>query len=58
MLVSGSRDHSVRLWDASSMQPICVLEPIHYDAVLALAAVGSALFTGGADRAIKHWSVF
>ena len=27
------------------------------DAVLALAAVGSALFTGGADRAIKHWSV-
>ncbi|KAL1495803.1 hypothetical protein AB1Y20_016664 [Prymnesium parvum] len=57
MLVSGSRDHTVRLWELASLEWKRTLHPPHLDCVQSFASLGNNLYSGSRDRAIKHWSL-
>ena len=61
VLASGSRDHTVRLWDTQTGECRMVLGsargPGHLDCVTAFASVGNQLYSGSRDSAIKHWDL-
>jgi WD40 repeat protein len=56
LLASGSRDHSIRLWDLSTLQ--CV-ERLHGNSsevwALAFSADGQGIFSGAKDGTIRLW---
>lgn len=57
-LVSGSRDHTVRLWDVASGQQLGDFQG-HTDAVycLAVSPQGDRMLSGSKDRTIRLWDV-
>ena len=61
VLASGSRDHTVRLWDTQTGECRMVLGsargPGHLDCVTAFASVGNQLYSESRDSAIKHWDL-
>lgn len=63
-LITGSKDHLIKLFDLSSeqtssclMQPKFTLDPPHYDGVQCLAHRGNTLFSGSRDMCIKKWDL-
>jgi WD40 repeat protein len=60
-LVSGSHNHSIKLWDLDnpSEQPLYVIPHAHLSQVLSLAinSQQQLLVSGGADRTIKLWDL-
>lgn len=56
--VSGSEDHTARVWDVASGREIRPLEG-HTDEVLAVAfsSDGKQILTGSADRTVRLWDV-
>lgn len=63
-LITGSKDHLIKLFDLSSeqtnnclIQPKFTLEPPHYDGVQCLAHRGNVLFSGSRDMCIKKWDL-
>lgn len=62
-LITGSKDHFIKLFDLSSsdqnclVQPKFTLEPPHYDGVQCLAHRGTSLFSGSRDMCIKKWNL-
>ena len=61
VLASGSRDHSIRLWDVQTLECKGTLGsakgPAHIDGVTSFACVGNQLYSGSRDCSIKHWSL-
>ena len=57
MLVSGSRDHTVRLWELATLEWRRTLHPPHFDCVQSFASAGNDLFSASRDRSIKRWSL-
>eukprot|EP00913_Durusdinium_trenchii_P014351 g13461.t1 len=62
LLVSGSEDRSIRVWDLTSFDALCVLEQSHLGGVFALASFGAAgtaapssVVSGARDRSLKVW---
>jgi WD40 repeat protein len=55
-LVSGSEDHTVKIWDVDGQRELTTLYG-HTDAVycVAFSPDGKALATSGKDRAVKLW---
>lgn len=63
-LITGSKDHLIKLFDLSNyqssnclVQPKFTLEPPHYDGVQCFAHRGSTLFSGSRDMHIKKWDI-
>src|ERR1035441_2559650 len=55
-LASGSRDNTIRIWDAATGQELFILRG-HVGGVLAVAVAsdGSWLASGGADGTVRTW---
>ncbi len=58
LLATGSKDHSIRLWDVDTGKPIARLAG-HQDRVTGLAFTpdGKTLASGSWDRSVRLWSV-
>eukprot|EP01135_Chromosphaera_perkinsii_P003636 Nk52_evm15s250 gene=Nk52_evmTU15s250 len=54
-IVTGSRDHSVKVFDANSFELVHTLHPPHYDGVQSIACSGGNIFSGSRDNIIKQW---
>ena len=53
----GERDHTIRLWELSTLEWRQACGTSHFDSVVAFAAVGNTLYSGSRDRHIKRWSL-
>lgn len=56
VLISGSDDRTVRVWDLKSMEELCVLRG-HDDKIwdLAVTADGETIYSASGDYTIRRW---
>jgi kinesin family protein 4/21/27 len=65
MLITGSKDHYIKLYDFDSIEPTknigvgerATLQPPHYDGIESLAVSNSTLFSASRDMCIKKWDL-
>jgi WD40 repeat protein len=58
LLVSGSRDHTIKLWDAQGGTEMATLEGHTREMyTIALTPNGKFLISGGEDRTIRLWDI-
>lgn len=58
ILVSGSEDASIRVWDLSKQACTCVMEGhMSYVTSLAFLSDGSGFISGGRDRVLNMWNL-
>lgn len=56
MIISGSWDHTIRIWDAKTGRVLHILRG-HSQDVVSLLVEGDRLFTGSWDRTIRVWDI-
>ncbi|TRY85847.1 hypothetical protein DNTS_011883 [Danionella cerebrum] len=57
LVITGSKDHYVRVGAVGSISPSRNFEPPHYDGIESLVVQGDALFSGSRDNGIKKWDL-
>ncbi|XP_015784967.1 kinesin-like protein KIF21A isoform X2 [Tetranychus urticae] len=62
IVATGSKDHYIKLFEVMEdiggiHQPICTLDPPHYDGIEALTLSGDLLFSASRDACIKKWDL-
>ncbi|XP_053213727.1 kinesin-like protein KIF21A isoform X2 [Panonychus citri] len=62
IIATGSKDHYIKLFEVMEdiggiHQPICTLDPPHYDGIESLALSGDTLFSASRDACIKKWDL-
>lgn len=56
-LLTGSRDHWIKVYNTSTFELVTTLHPPHYDVVQCLATSGSLLISGSRDYSLKKWDL-